>query len=290
MRLRQVLFNLVGNGVKFTERGRVEVIVRHAASSECAAGARDCMISVAVRDTGIGISEEAQARLFTSFSQADGSTSRRFGGTGLGLAISKQLIELMGGEIRLESCPGRGSTFSFTVKLSIADHPAVSPVHASRHEAERGSRDTAAVELKGVRVLLVEDNRVNQEVAKAMLHTLGYAVDVRGDGRAGVEAALTGRYALVLMDCQMPEMDGFQATAAIRAIERGTEAGGSPSRTGLPVIALTANAMDGDRERCLAAGMDDYLPKPFRKEQLDRMLKKWIRRPAPVEALAPAAA
>jgi signal transduction histidine kinase/CheY-like chemotaxis protein len=290
MRLRQVLFNLVGNGLKFTERGRVDVIVRHAASSESAADGRDCIISVAVRDTGIGISEEAQARLFTSFSQADGSTSRRFGGTGLGLAISKQLIELMGGEIRLESFPGRGSTFSFTVKLSIAEHPAASPVHASRQEAGRRSHDAAAMEPKGARVLLVEDNRVNQEVAKAMLQTLGYAVDVRGDGRAGVEAALTGSYDLVLMDCQMPEMDGFQATAAIRASEGGIRSGDASSHTSVPIIALTANAMDGDRERCLAAGMDDYLPKPFRKEQLDRMLKKWIRHPAPVETLAPAAA
>ena len=232
MRLRQVLFNLVGNGVKFTERGKVDVIVRRAASSECADGARDCTISVAVRDTGIGISEEAQARLFTSFSQADGSTSRRFGGTGLGLAISKQLIELMGGEIRLESRPGRGSTFSFTVKLSIADHPAVSPVHASRHEAERGIARHRGRGTARARVCSWSKTIASIRKSRKPCSTRSdMRVDVCGDGRAGVEAALTGSYALVLMDCQMPEMDGFQATAAIRASERGIESSDSPSRS-----------------------------------------------------------
>jgi signal transduction histidine kinase/FixJ family two-component response regulator len=277
MRLRQVLFNLVGNGVKFTERGEVEVIVRRTASGE--SGARDCTIAVAVRDTGIGISAEAQTRLFKSFSQADGSTSRRFGGTGLGLAISKQLIELMGGEIGLQSEPGKGSTFEFTLKLVVVEHRIARPADAPHEQASPASPSPAAANPHGVRVLLVEDNRVNQEVAKAMLHVLGYGVDVCGDGLAGVEAALSGRYALVLMDCQMPEMDGFQATAAIRAGEAARGGSDAPSHASLPIIALTANAMEGVRERCLAAGMDDYLPKPFRKEQLDRVLRTWIRQP-----------
>jgi CheY-like chemotaxis protein len=139
-------------------------------------------------------------------------------------------------------------------------------------------------------VLLVEDNRVNQEVAKAMLRTLGHTVDVCADGRSGVEAAATGSYAVVLMDCQMPGMDGFQATAAIRAWEDTAHANGSPSCTRLPIIALTANALESDRERCLAAGMDDYLSKPFRKEQLDRMVRKWIPQPRSMPMLDSAAA
>jgi signal transduction histidine kinase/CheY-like chemotaxis protein len=290
MRLRQVLFNLVGNGIKFTERGKVEVIVRSAGPEAFAEGAGECMVAIAVRDTGIGISPDEQTRLFKSFSQADGSTSRRFGGTGLGLAISKQLIELMDGEIRLHSHPGIGSTFSFTVKLALVDSAANHSATASRHADNHGSREPVAVEPQGVHVLLVEDNRVNQEVAKAMLQALGYTVDVCGDGHAGVEAALTGRYGLVLMDCQMPELDGFQATAAIRARQRAAAGtNGAQTGAGLPIIALTANARDGDRERCLAAGMNDYLSKPFRKEQLDRMLKTWIRSPAPMEAPAAAA-
>jgi CheY-like chemotaxis protein len=287
MRLRQVLFNLVGNGVKFTERGEVEVIVRRAAV-EC--DARSCTIVVTVRDTGIGISAEAQTRLFKSFSQADGSTSRRFGGTGLGLAISKQLIELMGGEIRLQSEPGQGSTFEFTMQLAAATGRIAPSAVAPRAQSDDASPDPTAAKVDGARVLLVEDNRVNQEVAKAMLHALGYRLDVCGDGRAGAEAALTGRYALVLMDCQMPEMDGCQATAAIRAREAANGAGDARSHARLPIIALTANAMEGDRERCLAAGMDDYLPKPFHKEQLDRMLKRWIRQPSNAPDVEAAAA
>jgi CheY-like chemotaxis protein len=288
-RLRQVLFNLVGNAIKFTERGSVDVIVRRVPSGKSETGPAECTIAIAVRDTGIGINAEAQTRLFKSFSQADGSTSRRFGGTGLGLAISKQLIELMGGEIRLQSKPGEGSTFSFTAQLTVGAHSPGPAAAASRHEGVRESPHAAEAQAPRGRVLLVEDNRVNQEIAKVMLQALGHSVEVCADGRAGVEAALTGRYDLVLMDCQMPEMDGFQATAAIRAHEgtttRPTDAS---SHARLPIVALTANAIYGDRERCLAAGMDDYLPKPFRKEQLDRMLKTWIKHPARVQASAAA--
>jgi signal transduction histidine kinase/CheY-like chemotaxis protein len=285
LRLRQVLFNLVGNALKFTERGEVAVTVRQAPQQSPANGS-DCKVLIDVRDTGIGISPETQSRLFKAFSQGDGSTSRRFGGTGLGLAISKQLIELMGGDIRIESRLGEGATFSFTVKLAASTRAFTQNSSAEKVaiEVTRPAVDSAADALSPApdhkpRLLLVEDNRVNQEVAKAMLHRLGYGVDVVGDGRAGVEAAMTGRYALILMDCQMPEMDGFQATAAIRAKEGALAKHGTPAAR-LPIVALTANALKGDRERCLDAGMDDYIAKPFRKDDLERMLKCWLDRPA----------
>jgi len=224
-----------------------------------------------VRDTGIGIAPEAQARLFKAFSQADGSTSRRFGGTGLGLAISKQLVELMGGRVQIESEAGRGSTFSFTARLLQA---ARTHVAKASNAANPGAAALAPGLSRG-RVLLVEDNGVNQELAKAMLHHLGFEVDTAADGRAGVTAESAHDYDAVLMDCQMPEMDGFQATAAIRLREAGAGASAFAPRR-VPILALTANAMQGDRERCITGGMDDYLAKPFTKDQLAAMLERWI--------------
>ena len=274
-RLRQVLVNLIGNAVKFTERGRVVVTVSRVDAGGSGAAGESCVVQFAVRDSGIGISAEAQTRLFKAFSQADGSTSRRFGGTGLGLVISKQLAELMGGEIEIESRPGTGSTFSFTAALALG----VTDFGASERCEPRvlsGATETFS-RAASRRALLVEDNRVNQEIGKAMLSKLGYHVDLAADGRAGVEAALSRHYDVVLMDCQMPEMDGYQATAAIRAHELDTE-GRAPSSLArrTPIIALTANAMKGDRERCLAVGMDDYLAKPFRLEQLEQVLSRWL--------------
>jgi len=284
LRLRQVLFNLIGNALKFTDRGEVAVAVTRLLEQDVPANGADCTVLVAVRDTGIGISSETQSRLFKAFSQGDGSTSRRFGGTGLGLAISKRLIELMGGEIRIDSRPGAGSTFSFTVKLTpcpprrTAEYRSAAGKIATGAEAHREESTAGSLAMEDDSkplLLLVEDNRVNQEVAKAMLRRLGYGVDIADDGRSGVEAALSGRYALVLMDCQMPEMDGFQATAAIRAREIEIATRGSPTPR-LPIVALTANALKGDRERCLEAGMDDYLAKPFRKDDLARTLATWL--------------
>jgi len=277
-RLRQVLFNLIGNAVKFTERGEVAITVKRSSQATCE---ESCVLHFAVRDTGIGIGTEAQGRLFQAFSQADGSTSRRFGGTGLGLVISKQLIELMGGEIGIESRPGEGSMFWFTVKVALSDTccslPAPAPGGGQTRAEDTAATPGAAGRLR--RALLVEDNRVNQEVGKAMLRALGFDADISPDGRAGVEAAFSRHYDIVLMDCQMPEMDGYQATAAIREREMGIAAqlrgsGSAPRR--MPIIALTANAMKGDRERCLEAGMDDYLAKPFRKEQLEQILARWV--------------
>jgi PAS domain S-box-containing protein len=397
-RLRQVLLNLAGNAIKFTERG--EVVVSARLEDQGPAGV---VVHCEVRDTGPGIPPEAQPRLFGSFTQADTSTTRKFGGTGLGLAISKRLVGLMGGDIGLTSEPGRGSTFQFTVRLAkgeatppaprqndalrglralvvddnatnrtvlrrnlegwglrvaeaaggaealaalrsaeeafalalldfqmpgmdgleLARHikadPAlagvklimltslgvrgqreqaraagidgylVKPVRQSQlydclatviaapePDAPAPARPAADSERRplpaapGPRVLLAEDNLVNQTLALRLLEKLGCCVDVVGNGREAVAAVGRGEYALVFMDCQMPEMDGFEATAAIRQGETGSRR--------LPIIALTASAMQGDREACLAAGMDDYLSKPLGQRDMERMLRRWQRK------------
>jgi PAS domain S-box-containing protein len=394
-RLRQVLLNLAGNAVKFTERGEVVVCARLEEQ-----GAAGTVVRCEVRDTGAGIPAEVQPRLFASFTQADTSTTRKYGGTGLGLAISRRLVGLMGGEIGLTSEPGRGSTFGFTVRLPRGE---VAPPAPRRNDALRGLRALvvddnatnrmvltrnlagwgvrvaeasggaealaalrsaeeafalalldfempemdglelarhikadpalAGVRLimltslgvrgqreqaraagidgylvkpvrlsqlhdclaavmaapeprpsaparpaadsgrrpppvaQGPRVLLAEDNVVNRTLALRMLEKLGCDVDVVGDGREAVAAVARGEYAVVFMDCQMPEMDGFEATAAIRQGESGSRR--------VPIIALTASAMQGDREACLAAGMDDYLSKPLRLADMERMLRRW---------------
>jgi CheY-like chemotaxis protein len=244
-----VLVNLLGNAVKFTEHGEVRLSVQATDRS----GDR-LALRLGVRDSGIGIALEKQDRIFGAFIQADGSTTRKFGGTGLGLAISNRLVALMGGRIEVESAPGLGSLFHFTVSLGV---------HAGTlHEEEAASRPRAvATSRTGLRVLLAEDNKVNQRVAQRFLERLGHTVVVASDGREAVDVWQQERFDLVLMDIQMPEMDGFEAVAAIREAEQVR--GG---RT--PVIALTAHAMSGDRERCLAAGMDGYLTKPVKLAQL----------------------
>jgi signal transduction histidine kinase/CheY-like chemotaxis protein len=394
-RVRQVLVNLVSNAVKFTDHGG-QVLVRARLLSEAPDAS---LVRFEVQDTGIGIPPEARARLFQPFSQADGSTSRRYGGTGLGLTISKRLVELMGGEIGVDSTPGWGSTFWFTVpfgrtpaglakgaletselaevrvlvvdarhearaalleqvrawgmaadgaasgqaalerlqaaaqagqpyELAVVDLPGVDGLALARMlqadpilaatpivvlQSLEDTRDparlrtvaTAAALVKPVPptelfdtlarvlagrgdtsqlssrpeapssapILVVEDNPVNQQVARGWLRKLGYRADVAANGFEALEALERISYAAVLMDCQMPELDGFQATAALRERE------GAARRT--PVIAMTANAMHGDRERCLSAGMDDYLPKPVRLEDLEAALQRWL--PGPTE-------
>ncbi|MDH5254771.1 MAG: response regulator [Gammaproteobacteria bacterium] len=401
MRLRQVLINLLGNAVKFTERGQVTVRVRELAGGD----ERKAVLRFSVEDTGVGIRPESQRRIFESFTQEDGSTTRKYGGTGLGLAISKQLVELMGGQIEVRSEPGVGSTFSFTVPLArearsdvelgldalggrrilVVDDNATNRAILREHllswgagvtEADSGVdalaklsaavarsepfdlvvldyqmpemngldvlraaraapelRDLRVVLLSsmnraeedtdwraqrvdacltkpvrrmhlytalsrviagappdsaivralksddpapgpaagrlGLRVLLVEDNPVNQQVAVAMLEQLGCEVTVAGDGAEGARAFEGGHYDVVLMDCQMPTLDGYGATARIRAYEKAVDW----PRT--PVVALTANALEGDREKCLQAGMDAYLTKPFTQNQLRRVLEDW---------------
>ncbi len=378
-RIRQTLLNLLGNAVKFTERGSIELIARPLERKG------EKFIAFAVRDTGIGIAPEAQERLFKPFSQADASTTRRFGGTGLGLVISKRLAQGMGGDLSFESTPGEGTTFQLVLPLNVATseetarlqltperaslagkriqlicadavqervwrqifaawrvdlagtppdlrllcetdgmdlpteirrwqdgtplvialssaarekrlalaaqgltpaqgltliEPPLKPsqVHDALVDALSGQRaaqpaatPAKSVEVQpstGLSILLVEDNAVNQRVAAAMLEKLGHQVSLAANGREAVEASARESFDLVLMDCQMPEMDGFAATVAIR--QREAHTGGH-----LPIIAMTANALEGDRERCLAAGMDDYLSKPITRERLEKTLARW---------------
>jgi two-component system, sensor histidine kinase and response regulator len=254
-RLRQVVLNLVGNAVKFTAHGSVAVSVTAEQSSAGRAGVR-----VAVRDTGIGIPAVAQERLFEAFTQADGSTSRKYGGTGLGLAISRRLVELMGGTIGLDSVEGEGSTFWFTVDLARQQNP-------TKAATVRTAPVSAPGRLQG-RVLVVEDNAVNQKVALLQLKKLGLNADAVGNGREAIAALDRAPYDLVLMDCQMPVMDGFEATRAIRAAVTAYQH--------ITIVAMTANALKGDREECLAAGMNDYVSKPIKVDDLAAVIEKWI--------------
>jgi CheY-like chemotaxis protein len=227
-----------------------------------------------IKDTGIGIPLEVQSSIFNSFVQADGSTTRKYGGTGLGLAICKQLIELMGGEVGVESEPGKGSTFWFTVTLKKPSEKteALSAVpYIQRTEAKEREYKF------DVRILLVEDNTTNQEVAQGMLEYFGCRVDIVSNGLEVMEALSRNDYDLIFMDCQMPGMDGFQVARAIRKREASTQGEHPP----VPIIAMTAEAMEDLREQCAAAGMDDYLAKPFTKAELGTILTTWLSRKEP---------
>ncbi len=272
-RLRQVLSNLLGNALKFTERGRIEL------AAELVSHTRDeSKLRFTVRDTGIGIPASDRDRLFDTFTQADDSNTRKYGGTGLGLAISKQLVELLGGEIGVESDPGAGSLFWFTASFGNAAKAetapqvlaprAATPVKPAVHTSLSATRKSAPATSHSMRILLAEDNEINQRITLRLLQKLGLAADAVVNGREAVEALEKQKYDLVLMDCQMPDMDGFEATAVIRSRE-----GKSRHQT---ICALTANAMAGDRERCLAAGMDDYISKPVGLEKLRDALVRWI--------------
>ncbi|HUB77129.1 MAG TPA: ATP-binding protein, partial [Solirubrobacteraceae bacterium] len=260
-RLRQILINLLSNAIKFTNHGQVRL------GAKIAAGGDQVLLRVAVADTGIGIEPDALAQIFQPFTQADTSTTRKFGGTGLGLTISARLVELMGGTIAAESKVGAGSTFSFEVRLATGDVAAGAGAHAAF--APLGKRDSAG-NLTGEAplVLVAEDSAVNQMLAVRILDKCGYRAELVGNGVEAVEAAARGGYVAVLMDCQMPEMDGYEATRLIR--ERETPAGH------LPIIATTAHSMSGDREKCLAAGMDDYVSKPIRSQELSEVLARHI--------------
>ncbi|WP_109121598.1 PAS domain-containing hybrid sensor histidine kinase/response regulator [Azospirillum sp. TSO22-1] len=248
-RLRQVLLNLVSNAVKFTERGGVAIAVDEDVEAE-AGGVR-----FTVTDTGIGVPDAVRPHLFTEFFQGDSSISRRFGGTGLGLAICKRIVGLMGGEIGVDSRPGGGSAFWFTVPLEAAAAP-----------DDDDAPEPVAVRLRPLRVLLAEDNPVNRKVAVALLARQGHAVTVAGDGAEALDRVRRERFDVVLMDMQMPRMDGLEAARRIRALP-GT-------RGAVPIVALTANALAGDAERCLAAGMSDYVPKPIVPEALAAALAR----------------
>jgi signal transduction histidine kinase/DNA-binding response OmpR family regulator len=263
-RVRQILFNLLGNALKFTERGGAMIRAR----TEPAGDGRSHVV-LRVSDTGIGLSADQQARLFQPFSQADSSTTRRYGGTGLGLSIVRRLAQLMGGDVTVESHPGAGSTFTVILELKAA--PADSPL------ADLPVIDTppavlpATPNLEGNSVLVVDDHPINREVLVRQLQALGVAADSAADGLEGLKAWSNGHYAIVFADVHMPQMDGFEMTGEIRRLE---SANGRP-RT--PIVAVTANAMAGEDERCRAAGMDGYLAKPVGLPRLRATLQRWLR-------------
>jgi CheY-like chemotaxis protein len=252
-RIRQVLVNLLSNAVKFTQKGEIEV---RAKASKLADDNYEIQFSV--RDTGIGISQETLDRLFQPFSQADASTSRKYGGTGLGLAISKRLVELMGGRIWVESVEGKGSTFYFTIQAKKSTIPVNKALQVFMHQDQ-------PKQTRELSILLAEDNMVNQMMAILMHKKLGYNADKVANGLEVLLALESKSYDLILMDVQMPEMDGLQAT---REIRRRWPSGGPK------IVALTAHAIAGDREKCLEAGMDDYLCKPINLEDLKVTLER----------------
>jgi signal transduction histidine kinase len=264
-RLRQVLLNLLGNAVKFTDKGTVSLEIMQLGETD-----GEIKLQFAVRDTGIGIPEEAQKNLFRSFTQADTSTTRRFGGTGLGLAICRRIVELMGGSINVTSTLGKGSTFLFDIpfakqKLAI---PSVNRSARSECSNNAPAATESFTDSNGNRVLLAEDNKINQLVGMKQLNKLGYNVDIVANGREAVEAWQREKYGVILMDCQMPEMDGYEAARKIRELEM--EQNLPPAQ----IIAMTAHAMQGARDLCLAAGMDDYIAKPVDKDELKKALEK----------------
>ena len=268
-RVRQILFNLVGNAVKFTLQGSVRVILEARPS-----GTEGPVFRCAVVDTGIGIPNGKHEVLFEKFSQADTSSARRFGGTGLGLAISKKLVELMSGSIGMESVHGRGSTFWFTLPLvegaSLTEtqtQPAGRSV--SRLPGATLPSATSAIAGPALRVLVAEDNLTNQRLSVRLLNKLGCQVDLAANGREAVDMATRNAYAIIFMDCHMPEMDGLTATAEVRR-------GEAPGQH-VPIVALTASVLEEDRLRCLAAGMDDGLWKPISTDQLSSVLQRWTR-------------
>lgn len=267
LRLGQILFNLVGNAIKFTEQGAVSLRIRPV--EETAEAVR---VRFDISDTGIGIEPEAISRLFTSFEQVDNSMTRKYGGSGLGLAISKHLVELMGGEIGVQSTPGQGCTFWFVVPLKRRQGGALAPASpfAGLLAEQRLQQDFA-----GSRILLAEDEPVAQEVARGLLESVGLLVDLAADGQQALELARKNRYALVLMDMQMPQLNGVEATKAIRAESLNST---------IPILAMTANAFDEDRQICLEAGMNEHIAKPVNPQRLFETLLAWLERGSVSEA------
>ena len=269
-RIRQILLNLVGNAVKFTETGGVSLEIKQTGATDT-----EAHLCFSVRDTGIGLSEETQKKLFQSFTQADASTTRRFGGTGLGLAICRKLVELMSGSIGVNSTPGQGSTFWFTLPLSLAKKSTAAPPSngtISSPKFPNGEhKNGIPAPLYDTHILLAEDNKINQLVGVRQLKKLGFTnVDIANTGKEALEAWGRLKPAIILMDFQMPEMDGCEATRRIRELE---------TEQNLPrtqIIAMTASAMEGDREASVSAGMDDYISKPVNEVDLKRVLDKSI--------------
>jgi len=253
-RIRQILVNLIGNALKFTEQGSVTVEPQWRALDH-----ELLWFTCSVRDSGIGISTESLELMFNAFQQADSSISRRYGGTGLGLPIARTLAERMGGTLRAQSEEGRGSVFTLEIPLALYQQslPVLAPrVHSGHAHGE------------GRNVLLVEDNPVNQTVIQAMLRSLGFTVSIATDGAQAIRSAESLIFEAILMDCRLPLIDGYEATRQIRQL---------PGCADLPIIALTANALQGDREACLSAGMNDYLAKPFKRTDLQQILQRWVQ-------------
>jgi CheY-like chemotaxis protein len=252
-RLLQILTNLIGNAIKFSHKGKVLVWAELVSRKKS-----QLQLQFAVMDEGIGIHPEAQKTLFQPFSQADASSTRRYGGTGLGLSICKQLVELMGGSIHVDSAPGQGSTFSFTIPLKVD----------TGTPAKEAAADAVLPQLPGKRILVVEDNPTNQAVAQKLLERIGVDVTLAHNGREAVEILSGQTFDAVLMDIQMPELSGDEATMKIRQ-ELGLT---------LPIIAMTAHAMPGEREKCLQAGMDDVITKPVDVPRLYKLLSQYLTR------------
>jgi signal transduction histidine kinase/ActR/RegA family two-component response regulator len=256
-RISQILLNLLSNAIKFTAKGSVIIRVTpvHQSSDRHT-------LRFSVEDTGIGLSPTDQKRLFRPFTQVDASTARQYGGSGLGLSICKHLVEMMGGQIGVDSEYGKGSTFWFTLSLAVTDSVAtVQPISTDRSSTRAPSGSA--------RILVAEDNSINQLLVLAQLRSLGYTANAVANGREAVDALSSVPYDLILMDCQMPEVDGFEATKIIRKLEKSTG-------HHITIIALTANAMKEDQEKCLQCGMDDYLSKPLKREALGRAIERWL--------------
>jgi two-component system, sensor histidine kinase len=271
VRVQQMLNNLVGNAIKFTADGFITLSVKKLGGAQlCRELTSDEAFCVAfdVADTGIGINSEDQKRIFDAFSQADNSFSRKYQGTGLGLAICRELAELMGGKLSVQSELGKGSTFSFTASFAPASPESVVAIDATKPGVEMATGFAGAA-------LLVEDTPINQIIAQATLEDMGLEVAVAGDGETALQLAMERSFDVILMDVFLPVVDGYEATRRIRAADIRR-----PSGDAVPIVAVTANASQEDKERCLAAGMDDYLAKPYRKEQLHALLAKWLPRTA----------
>lgn len=257
IRTRQIIMNLMNNAIKFTEQGSVSLEIQLPIQTE-----KGILIHFAIKDTGLGIPEDKQSKLFDKFSQVDTSTTRQYGGSGLGLAICKQLSEMMGGQIGVESQANQGSTFWFTICYQLAQ---------AEHHSKPQKKTPLLANCLNANVLIVDDNQINRMVAYKMLTKMGIRADMASGGKTALEKAMQVEYNLILMDCQMPDMDGYETTQKIRQMTD------SKTPTNVSIIALTANAMQSDRDKCLAAGMDDFLAKPITLQTLNTTVSKWLK-------------